>query len=141
MEIRHGSNADVSVLRTGEAARFEFQFSNFRSGLACLFVIQDQLGQRVAMFQSDIAGDQDQYDKEIGYRFVCAFDQLLLLPGHYRVNVRLHDRGGLQDFIETAAMFDVESGQLDGRPMDFRPNGFAVTMPHRWLMPAELIPQ
>jgi len=69
---------------------------------------------------------------------VCKFDQLFLLEGHYRLNVLIRGGGERQDFVEAAAMFDVEAGQLDGRPMKFQDKSINICMPHRWMVPTNI---
>jgi lipopolysaccharide transport system ATP-binding protein len=104
--------------------------------MSCVFTIFNQLGQRITNFKSDTPGPDDQYDPEGGARFVCELDELLLVAGRYRLGVLIRGGGEWQDYIEIAATFDVQEGQLDGRVVTpFR--DISVCMPHRWRLPVE----
>jgi lipopolysaccharide transport system ATP-binding protein len=135
INIFDGNNATaVSSLRTGYPARFVFQLNGFISGMSCLFVFFNHLGQRVALFKSDVSGPKDAYDSEIGASFVCEFEQLLLMPGRYYVTVLIRGGGEWQDHVEAAKFFDVQQGQLDGRPIQ-PDRTVSACMPHRWMLP------
>lgn len=132
-EVTNGSSA---ILRTGYPARFAFQVDSLVPGVACNFNIYDTIGQPVASFQSRVRGPEDSIDPENGRKFVCELDELLLLPGRYRVDVAIIGDNRLQDFLEAATVFEVAEGQVRGRPV--RPDGkFSVSMSHRWTLPAD----
>lgn len=132
-EVTNGSS---SILRTGHPARFVFQVDTLIPGIACNFNVYDTIGQPVTSFQSRVRGPQDSNDSENGMKFVCELDELLLLPGRYRIDVAVIGDNRLQDFIEAAAVFEVAEGQVRGRPV--RPDGkFSVSMSHRWTLPAD----
>ena len=48
---------------------------------------------------------------------ICEIDELLLLPGRYRIDVALYLEGELQDHVEAAAFFSVGQGAIRGRPV------------------------
>ena len=75
--------------------------------MACNFFIYDTIGQPVTSFQSKVRGPEDSYDPKNGLKFVCELDELLLLPGRYRIDVAIVGDNRLQDFIEAAAVFEV----------------------------------
>ena len=62
----------------------------------------------------------------------CELDELLLLPGRYRVNVALYLHGELQDHVEAAVFFSVAPGTLRGRPVASTPGRGGVQIPHLW---------
>ena len=135
-EIFNGSDEQTTSLRTGDSARFVFHLDGLIAGVSCTFVIFDHLGRPVTKFESDINGPEDFSNPEIGAKFVCEFDKLLLVAGRYRVNVLIRGGGEWQDFVEAVTIFDVEQGQLDGRPI--RPtqvNPVSIAVPHRWVLP------
>lgn len=133
LEIQNVNNP-AGGLQTGQPARFVFQVSGMLPAISCVFTIFNQLGERVVAFKSDEPGIFDQYDPEIGHRFICEMDQLLLLSGRYRMDVLIRGAGERQDHLRAAAVFDVQEGLLDGRAA--RPaQGDSVVMPHRWTMP------
>jgi lipopolysaccharide transport system ATP-binding protein len=53
----------------------------------------------------------------------------------YRVDVEIQGRSYLQDGIEGAAVFDVEQGTLEGRPVAGGSAG-DVAVAHRWIVPS-----
>lgn len=137
VSISDGSENGSFVLRTGSYARFDFELDRKIAGVSCLFVVFDHLGQHISAFESKITGPNDRFDPSLGMKFVCEIDELLLLPGRYRINVLIRDSGELQDFVDAAAFFDVEDGHIDGRPAKSRKR-ISVGMPHRWTIPFDM---
>ena len=132
-DVTNGSSA---ILRTGHPARFVFQVNAHIPGMACNFNVYDTIGQPVTSFQSRVRGPEDSSDPGNGLKFVCDLDELLLLPGRYRVDVAIIGDNRLQDFIEAATVFEVGEGQVRGRPV--QPDGkFSVSMSHRWTLPGD----
>jgi lipopolysaccharide transport system ATP-binding protein len=122
------------VLQVGRPARFTFEVDRASPGLRCRFSIYDQLGHVVTCFDSRYAAADDTLLPANSTRFTCTLDELLLLPGRYRVNVALW-LGSWQDHVEAAAFFEVEDGAVNGRPA-FRQSGCGnVMIPHRWSLP------
>jgi lipopolysaccharide transport system ATP-binding protein len=123
-------------LKTGYPAQFAFYVNATIPGISCNFLIYDSIGQPLTSFQSRVRGPQDSHDHENDRRFVCELDELLLLPGRYRVDVAIVGDSKLQDFIEAAAVFEVGEGHIGGRPAQ-PDEKFRVSMPHRWTIPAK----
>ena len=67
-------------------------------------------------------------------RFECHIDELLLVPGRYRIDLEIYG-GGLQDLIEGAAYFDVVDGVVRGRPISFAESAGHLIQPVRWTAP------
>ena len=135
-EVVNGQNGSATVLKTGHPASFVFQVDTLVPGMACNFHIYDTIGQPVTSFQSRVRGPQDSSDPGNGMKFICDLEELLLLPGRYRVDVAIIGDNRLQDFIEAATIFEVGEGQVRGRPV--QPDGkFSVSMSHRWTLPAD----
>ncbi len=63
---------------------------------------------------------------------VCELDELLLLPGRYRVDVGLSLVGELQDHVDGAAFFTVGPGAVRGRPVGREATYGLVQLPHVW---------
>ena len=124
-------------MRAGAPVRFVFHLNKIMAGISCLFVIFDHLGSQLAVFESSLPGPQDNHVPGLGAKFICEMDELMLLPGRYRINVLIRDSGEKQDFVEAASMFDVVGGQLNGRPLIPRKR-VSVYLPHRWTLPAEV---
>jgi lipopolysaccharide transport system ATP-binding protein len=135
-EVTNNHNGSPSILKTGQPARFVFQVNKLVPGMACNFNIYDTIGQPVTSFKSKVRGPSDSYDPRNGLMFVCELDELLLLPGRYRIDVAITGDNRLQDFIEAAAVFEVSDGHIGGRPI--QPDGkFSVGLAHRWILPVE----
>ncbi len=131
--ITHG-NGSSSILKTGHPAQFIFGVNAFVPGLACNFFIYDTIGQPLTSFYSKVRGPEDAYDSKNGLKFICELDELLLLPGRYRIDVAIVGDNRLQDFIEAAAVFEVGDGDVGGRPAQ-HDGKFSVSMSHRWTIP------
>ncbi|RME46122.1 MAG: ABC transporter ATP-binding protein [Caldilineae bacterium] len=136
VEIYNGSGERTSTLTTGRPARFVFRLDGLIGSISCLFDVYDHLGRIVAKFQSDVVSPEDTADPAIGNAFVCEVDELMLVAGQYRINVLIRGGGEWQDFVEGAALFNVETGLLRGRPIKpSKRNPASVCMPHRWARP------
>ncbi len=123
-------------LKAGGPARFVLQVDKEIPGLGCNIMLFDALGQPVTNFESKVRSPFDSVDPANPVKFVCEVDELFLRPGRYRVDVAVIGDGVLQDFLESATSFDVNEGQIGGRPM-MAHKRFRVSMPHRWTLPAE----
>jgi lipopolysaccharide transport system ATP-binding protein len=135
-EVTNNHNGSPTILKTGQPARFVFQVSTLVPGMACNFNVYDTIGQPVTSFQSRVRGPEDAYDPKNGLEFVCELDELLLLPGRYRIDVSIIGDNRLQDFIEAATVFEVGEGHVRGRPA--QPDAkFSVSMSHRWTLPVD----
>jgi homopolymeric O-antigen transport system ATP-binding protein len=130
------SNHESSNLKTGHQARFVFSVNAIVPGMGCNFFIYDTIGQPITSFTSRVRGPADANDPSLGSKFVCEIDQLLLLPGRYRIDVAIVGDNRLQDFIEAAAVFEVADGQVGGRPAQ-HDGKFSVSMEHRWTLPTK----
>lgn len=139
MCISGGANGASPVLRTGGRARFVFDVDGLLPDMACSFKLYDSLGQPITAFKSNASAPQDLSDPAVGKRFICELDQLLLMPGRYRLDVSIVGDNKVQDFVRAAAFCDVVGGDVDGRPVPLRERGkkpdFRVIMPHRWVLP------
>src|SRR6185503_20503875 len=86
-DVVNDSLGASSILKTGYPARFVFSVNGIVPGMACNFFIYDVIGQPVISFTSKTPGPQDSYDPKNAGMFVCELDELLLLPGRYRIDV------------------------------------------------------
>ena len=135
VEVCTGDDGSAAALATGRPARFAFHLTQVSPGLVCTFTIYDNLGQAIAHFNSDIHSPRDSRDPAQGALLVCEFSELSLVPGQYRINVELASDRELQDHVEAAATFDVESGSLAGRPVSSGSGYGSVSLSHRWILP------
>jgi lipopolysaccharide transport system ATP-binding protein len=135
-DVTNSHNGSPAILKTGHPARFVFQVDALVPAMACNFHIYDTIGQPVTSFTSKVRGPKDSSDPGNGMKFVCELDELLLMPGRYRVDVAIIGDNRMQDFIEAAAVFEVADGHVGGRPTP-SDGKFSVTMLHRWTLPAD----
>lgn len=137
LTISDGDISGMPLIKSGGPVKFTFEVSGKLANLSVGFVIVDDLGQPISMFKSDLPAPDDRLIENEKVVFTCEIDELMLVPGRYRVDVFIRGGGERQDLIEGAAFFDVEVGQLRGRmvppPDNQRIN---VIMPHRWSIPA-----
>ncbi len=134
VEISSGASGNHSVLKTGQPARFSFHFDQVVPGLYCEFFIYDQVGNPVIMLRSKERTDKDILDPDIGNQFICDIEELLLLPGRYRLDVVFIGDNLLQDAIQAATFFEVGEGDIDGRPTH-ADKRFRISVPHQWILP------
>jgi lipopolysaccharide transport system ATP-binding protein len=131
-----GAEGSGSSLETGEPARFDFEVTRCLPGLQCSFTVYDMTGAAVTYFDSGETSPFDVlFEPETGSwpgTVSCELDELLLLPGRYRVNVALYLEGELQDHVEAAAFFSVGRGTIRGRPVSSRPGHGGIQIPHLW---------
>jgi lipopolysaccharide transport system ATP-binding protein len=138
IDISAGEGARLGTLVVGQPARFAFFLTEVRRGIACTFTIYDQYGQAVANLNSAVSGSQDLYEPVPSPVMLCELDELLLVPGRYRVNAAVACNGELEDHLEGAGFFDVEEGHVAGRPVATGSRYGSVCLRHRWTLPSEL---
>jgi homopolymeric O-antigen transport system ATP-binding protein len=123
-------------IATGEPLRFTFGVSRRVPGLDCAFGVYDASSNLVADFTSAEPSPLDvPFDPGLGPEpdvVVCELDELLLLPGRYRIDVGLSLLGELQDHVEGAAFFTVGPGAVRGRPVGREATYGLVQLPHVW---------
>jgi lipopolysaccharide transport system ATP-binding protein len=123
-------------ISTGEPLRFTFGLSKPDPGLDCVFGVYDAFGNLVADFTSTESSPLDvPLDPDSGaepHIIVCELDELLLLPGRYRIDVGLYLSGDLQDHVEGAAFFSVGPGAIRGRAVRADAAYGAIQIPHVW---------
>ncbi|HEV3226975.1 MAG TPA: Wzt carbohydrate-binding domain-containing protein, partial [Acidimicrobiales bacterium] len=119
-------------LATGRPARIELELDGILPRLRCRIVILDALGVSVTSFNSGLVGPDDKLDTDNGTRFVCEIDELPLAPGRYRIDLLVRDDLRVQDGIEGAAFFHVESGVYGGRSIRDEDTIGPVAIEHRW---------
>ncbi|MBE9158419.1 ABC transporter ATP-binding protein [Nodosilinea sp. LEGE 06152] len=129
-----GINGDsTGNLVAGQPAKFIFTVNNAAFGLTCVFTFYDQQGHPISCFNSANRSSKDEINTVAGDHLVCEIDELLLLPGRYRINVALMSDGEVQDHIESAYIFDVEQGHIQGRTAYSSSHG-SIMIPHQWGM-------
>jgi lipopolysaccharide transport system ATP-binding protein len=135
IEVSTGGDLPSTTLATGHPARIVFHVTTTRQGMSCDFTFYDQHGQAVVYFNSAVHSSEDLNQPKIGGKIVCEIDELLLLPGRYRMNAGIICNGELQDHVEAIAVVEVEQGRLRGRPVEKAIGYGNVCMHHRWILP------
>jgi lipopolysaccharide transport system ATP-binding protein len=135
VEVSNCRGGGSSILKTGEAVRFAFHVNDHVPGLNMNFSIYNQIGQPVMQFRTKDHGPKDSFHATDRFTFVCDIDQLLILPGRYRIDVGITGDNRLQDYVKAAAFLDVVEGFIDGR-LEPEKEKFSVTLPHVWTLPA-----
>jgi lipopolysaccharide transport system ATP-binding protein len=135
VEISNANDCQSATLVTGRPARFIFYVSAVLPRMSCVFTLYDQNGLPVTFFNSAVHGPEDSCDPTIGSKFLCDLGELLLVPGRYRMNVAIASDGELEDHLEAATSFDVEQGQLRGRPIRHGNQYGSLCLQHRWTLP------
>jgi lipopolysaccharide transport system ATP-binding protein len=129
-----GAEGSGTPLQTGEPARFCFEVTRCLPELQCSFTVYNMAGDAVTYFDSGETSPLDvPFDPGTGSQpgtVSCELDELLLLPGRYRVNVALSLGGELQDHVEAATFFSVARGTIRGRPVSSGEGG--IQIPHLW---------
>ncbi|TLN26534.1 ABC transporter ATP-binding protein, partial [bacterium] len=136
VEIVNASEPHVKPVITGGATRFEFRLNGWPAGLNFEyldFTIYDLNGHAIVYFNSSERGPQDVVTAAADGKIVCDIDQLVLMPGRYRLNVGLKGNGEMQDHVEGAAFFNVEDGdQGDPRVLSRQQRLGNIVLNHRW---------
>ncbi len=136
IEVSTGGDFPSTTLVTGQSARFVFHITTVLSGMACSCTLYDQHGQAVVNFSSDVPSQEDLNDPNVGLKILCEIDELLLVPGRYRMNAGIIIANEWQDHVEAAIIIDVEQGNLGDRPSRNIGHG-NVCMHHRWILPIQ----
>jgi lipopolysaccharide transport system ATP-binding protein len=133
--IAMSEKSSPNMLMVGAPAQFAFRLSDVMPGLACKFTVYDEQGHSVMNFDSQLHGPHDKRVPDQGSLCVCRVEELLLVPGRYRVNVAVFGDGRIQDHVEAAAFFKVEEGTLEGRAVPRGAGTGSVCLPHQWILP------
>jgi lipopolysaccharide transport system ATP-binding protein len=134
-ELGSADRAITGPVEPGQAVRFVFHATSTLPGLQCSFTIYDSVGQPVTSFDSASQSVRDITGTEGPLRFVCELDELLLLPGRYRINAALTCGGDVEDHVEGAALLEVAEGVARHRPVVSQTGYGSVFMHHRWVRP------
>ncbi len=129
--VKSVSDKTENLFQVGEPVKIEISYEGECSGLECRFTIYEQQGQAIATFSSADRSGLDVSKKQSDGVFSCDIEELLLLPGRYRINVALMGYNEIQDHLEGAAFFDIEQGIVRGRPVLASSYAY-IHFPHRW---------
>jgi lipopolysaccharide transport system ATP-binding protein len=123
------------VVVAGRTARIVIEVTEELPEMHCRLIVLDSLGQPVTTLNSEVPSPRDVRDGGLGPTMECEIGSLPLLPGRYRLDVRITSREKTHDNLQAAAYFDVEPGVIDERPMP--PQGLEgdVMLKHVWRLP------
>jgi lipopolysaccharide transport system ATP-binding protein len=135
IEVTTGESDRITTLATGRPAYFIFHLTGVIPNVSCAFTIYDHLGQPVTYFDSAIHGLEDTVNSEEGDKFVCKIDELLLIPGRYRINASLMSGQDYEDDVKGAIIFEVEQGKIRGRNIPNKTGYGSIMIQHCWSKP------
>ncbi len=124
------------VLIGGRPARITIELNEAMPEMECRIKVVNSLGVTVTRLDSAVSSPADSRDPEMGETIECTIDPLPLMPGRYRLDIRINSGEMVLDGLEGAAYFDVEPGMVEGRPMHSEADNGDVVIPHSWRMPA-----
>ena len=101
--------------------------------LTCTLAVYDYLHRAVCRFTSRVLTEADRTAP--GRRFGVVVDDLALTPGPYTVNVALHAGSTLEDHLESATSFEVQSGVMAGRALPESMGEAWFAPAHTWTVP------
>lgn len=133
--IRDATSGLSSVVVGGHPATIAVELTETLPRLECRVIVVNSLGQPVTRLDSRPAAPADVRSAELGTTIECEIPALPLLPGRYRLDVRVGAREVVQDGLLGAASFDVEAGVLDGRPIQAKSADGDVLLSHVWHLP------
>jgi len=133
--VRDVATGHSDVVIAGRPAIIVVEITEVLPEMHCRLIILNSLGQPVASLNSEVPSPRDVRDPELGRRIECELDSLPLLPGRYRVDVRIESREQTQDNLHAAAYFDIEPGVIAERPMPPQGADGDVMLEHVWRLP------
>jgi lipopolysaccharide transport system ATP-binding protein len=133
--VRDVAAGQSDVLIAGRPATIVVEVTDVLPEMHCRLIILNSLGQPVATLNSEVPSPRDERDPELGPRIECELGSLPLLPGRYRVDVRVESREQTQDNLHAAAYFDIEPGVIADRPMPPQGADGDVMLDHVWRLP------
>ena len=134
--IRDASSGQPDVVVGGRQATVTVEVTEVLPEMQCRLLIVNSLGQPVTRLDSEVSSAGDRRDSGVGPTIECQINSLPLLPGRYRIDVRVKARERVQDGLLGAAYFDVQPGVVEGRPMPAHGSDGDVMLPHTWRLPA-----
>lgn len=133
IELLDANGNSTASPMTGRPLRLSFQFTQPVRKPVVVFTIYDSLGNAITCFDSSRAGPNDiQQESGVTQNVICEMEELLLVSGRYRINAQLSVQGEMEDRIEGAISFYVESGSVRGRITPNNSSFGSLDLPHRW---------
>lgn len=121
------------LLLYGRTAKFQFEISDVPPDLVCKFTIHDYLRRPLCRFTTRSVTQADCVTE--GQSITCEVPDLPLVPGQYHLNVSIFSGSDLEDRVQAALTFDVETGTLDDRALAPEQMSVVFAPRHRWTLP------
>ena len=119
----YDSVAKSRTLTTGQPVHISFRVSRVLPGMICRFTIYDPLGQPVFDTRTNLLSGENNYR--------CDIEQLLLIPGTYRMNASLMSGKDFYDHVEGISILLVTEGIINDHLIKSSRYGY-MHQPHRW---------
>ncbi|QEF99641.1 Teichoic acids export ATP-binding protein TagH [Stieleria maiorica] len=133
IEIRDEQDVAINTVATGQPTTVAVQISDSVNCPQCALRVYDDKGHFITQFDSRLNSLEDDLPNVSTDVIRCSVPEVLLMPGHYRVDVELFAEGVRQDQVKAACAIEVISGRLHGRPLKDRNNLPSIAHPHRWV--------
>jgi lipopolysaccharide transport system ATP-binding protein len=137
VSISNGGEDRTATLMGGGPARLTLRTNRLARGLECVARFSDANGTLVAQMDTRSLSPSDVRRPDRVPELTCKMDELLLMPGRYRIDVILRTQNVLQDRIYGAMFFDVVAGPIRGRTPRQTRLVPLVHLPHCWQLPDE----
>ncbi len=131
-----GGDTRDSASHVGGALAVHFELSA-KVIANIVFTIYDSTGIPICQFDSR---NHSPLDRGNGTPFLtveCLLEEVLLVPGRYRINAAIYDGADLEDHLEGVATFDIEGGSVRHRPIIESSGWGQLVHPHRWIINME----
>ncbi len=139
VQVVNANAPESGRLTVGAGAKIIFHLNQVTKGMVLSFTFYDQMGQSIGHFKSSWHGEEDQYQSNNAPTFTWETEEVLFLPGRYRINAAVTVGADTHDVVEGAVVFDVDEGSLRGRPVVENIGFGSVVFPHRWTVPASSV--
>ncbi len=132
IEVHDDHGRATSGIATGQPSTFVIKLSQPVNCPHCALRVFDERGQFVIHLDSRLNSLEDDLPNVNTDVIACRVPELLLMPGHYRIDAELFSSGQRQDQVKAALTMEVLSGRLQGRPLKERNHMPLMAHPHRW---------
>ncbi len=132
IELCHGNTGLVSSVATGDPAILRIRLSQAVNSPHCALKVYDERGQFIIHCDSRLSTLADDLPNIHTDVIECKMEEVLLMPGRYRVDAELFAKGARQDRVMSAAGIEILSGRLRGRPLKDKNHLPAIAHPHQW---------
>jgi lipopolysaccharide transport system ATP-binding protein len=133
--ITDRSSGQHDVVVGGRPAAITVEVTEPIPGMECRILLVNSLGLPISRLDSAVSAPNDVRGEDLGTTLECEIDPLPLVPGRYRLDVRVNSGEQVQDGLEAAAYFDVEPGMVAGRPMHGVSADGDIVLDHTWRLP------